>query len=530
MMLEPHPREAPSPTHRVLFLAVCFGLLGMTLATACRVTVVDLDLFHEMALFREMLSLGRMPLEDSYAYTPRINPVVHHEWGTGGILYLVTVASGLGASGLMILKYSLSFTLGLGCFVNARRRGGGLPVFAFLTPIALTLGWVGFSTVRAQLFTLVCLVLLFFFLNEDRRGRRWWIWAWLPMEVVWVNLHGGVAAGLGILGIYCFDQFVDAWRNLGSLGQAVRRTRHLIFAGVASLLMLNVTPYGFDYVPYLVRAIRMERPLIHEWLPIWQTAHWTTLLLYVCSVLVGMYVIWRRGPWPIFEPLALLLTAWLAAWHLRHLSIYAVTWICLVPAMVETTELGSQIKKLWRTFPIPLIVLWSLLGILSVGYSIHKEFWRLEIPTAPSHAPPGAPVYPAGAVQYLKEKGFHGNLMVPFDVGAFVSWHLYPDVKVSNDSRYEVAYPHGLVEEIVTLYRAEPGWHATLDRYPPDAILVPRGCPLDLALEEDQKANRLGGWKCVYRDSGYLLYMPESQCANFPMVDRSEEIIETYFP
>jgi hypothetical protein len=44
---------------------------------------VDPDVWHLMALFRETLAAGWVPLEDRFAYTPTVYPVVQHEWGTG---------------------------------------------------------------------------------------------------------------------------------------------------------------------------------------------------------------------------------------------------------------------------------------------------------------------------------------------------------------------------------------------------------------------------------------------------------------
>jgi hypothetical protein len=52
---------------------------------------------------------------------------------------------------------------------------------------------------------------------------------------------------------------------------------------------------------------------------------------------------------------------------------------------------------------------------------------------------------------YLEESKFHGNLLTPFELGAFVSWKMYPDVHVSLDARFEVAYPHQVVADHVTL-------------------------------------------------------------------------------
>jgi hypothetical protein len=248
------------------------------------------------------------------------------------------------------------------------------------------------------------------------------------------------------------------------------------------------------------------------------------------SALIAMCGIWRFRKEGVFEPLALVVSAWMAASHMRHLSIYAVVWICLVPAMIQPAALGDVIQRCWRNRAGWLLVIWSSIGGLGVGYAIQNQFWKLQIPTDPSRTMAGAPIYPVGTIEYLRLHKFKGNLMVPFDVGAFISWHLYPDVKVSNDSRYEVAYPEGIVEEIVALYQGRLGWQATLQKYPPDAILVPRGVPLE-GLLMDRDADQSGTeWKNIYQDAGYALFVDPIRFSSLPALDRSGEIITGKFP
>ncbi|HHT9130675.1 MAG TPA: hypothetical protein ACFYEC_07420, partial [Candidatus Brocadiaceae bacterium] len=161
--------------------AVFFALAGLLLRAASTFLFADVDMWHGMALFRETLTTGWIPRTDMFSYTPTINLVVHHEWGTGALLYCVTVTSKLGSVGLLILKYTLSAAIGATCYVFARQRGASTPVLAFLAPLGVFLGSIGFTTIRAQMFTLLFLIVLLFFLEKDRRGQRWWIAAWLPI-------------------------------------------------------------------------------------------------------------------------------------------------------------------------------------------------------------------------------------------------------------------------------------------------------------------------------------------------------------
>ena len=78
---------------------------------------------------------------------------------------------------------------------------------------------------------------------------------------------------------------------------------------------------------------------------------------------------------------------------------------------------------------------WLALGVIGVSLAIRDRCWQLRIPTTLAEEKEGWPViYPSGVINYLSDQKFIGNVMVPFRVGAYVSWKLYPKVKVSMDS------------------------------------------------------------------------------------------------
>ena len=86
------PEVDRSPLAALQGLAAVLALAAMA---GYRVsgTVVDPDLWHEMALFRAALALGSLPLHDLFAYTPTVFPSIHHEWGAGAIGYGVARGS-----------------------------------------------------------------------------------------------------------------------------------------------------------------------------------------------------------------------------------------------------------------------------------------------------------------------------------------------------------------------------------------------------------------------------------------------------
>ncbi len=112
--------------------------------------------------------------------------------------------------------------------------------------------------------------------------------------------------------------------------------------------------------------------------------------------------------------------------------------------------------------------------------------------------------------------------MTPFTTGAFVSWKLFPAVKVSIDGRFEVAYPPGTLAENHAFYQAELGWLETLDKYPTDLVLVPTNLPLAAAMSLAE------GWQRVYADDAFELHAPPGRA--WPYVDNRGQRLKGEFP
>jgi hypothetical protein len=273
---------------------------------------VDPDVWHSMALAREALALGHVPLTDRFAYTPTVTPVVHHEWGSGMLLYFLATHGGLIA--LQLVRALLIALLALGVLRVARERGATTGVLAALAPPALVMSWIGLTALRPQLVTLVFLAVWLHLIERDRRGDRGWIPLALVGHLAWLNLHGGFVVGMAFLALHAVEQ-------------AVRRRPFAHVLGVlgAMAALVSVNPYGFAYYGYLSDALTMARPNIGEWQPIWR-AHPFGFGVYLVSLAIAGAALAGTGPsrapgWPI-----LVAGAYLAASHERHVSIHALVW------------------------------------------------------------------------------------------------------------------------------------------------------------------------------------------------------------
>jgi hypothetical protein len=471
------------------------ALLGLSLtfflSAIASLNTIDHDLFHEMATFRECLRQGRILLTDSFAYTPTVSPVIHHELGSGAIFFAVVETLGFG--GLMLLRMALVAAILTCVALRARLAGTNWVTFSALSVIATTMALIGFGTIRAQLFTIlfVSLELLILYPGDSEPIHKpplFFLLAWL----IWLNLHAGFVAGAGI---YAACGLEAVWRS---------RKGYRRWGGVAlvMLALVFVNPFGAEYPRYVLHAITMERPAIPEWRPIWR-AEAELQGPYAASLLILFYALARNGLAKSKGVLPVLVCAIAAALHLRHLPLYAVAWIGAVPAWLEGTLLAQVLGNVIRRAP-RVILLLALTAAIALSVSlVNRQAWQVRFPTSRAAVLHDLPmVYPVGAVNWLEQKGFKGNLMTPFRAGAYVSWRLAPSVKISLDGRYEVAYQPGVFESVEGFYQGDPGWIETLGRYPTDLVLA-RATHAVVPLLEKQ-----AGWHRIYDDGAYMILAP----------------------
>ncbi len=488
-------RDVPFIGWLVLAAAMVF------VAYIARMNAITHDVFHEMALAREWIQTGSFPLSDRFAYTPTVPLAVHHEWGTGLLLYWSGPAGPLGLQGIMALRFALVAALGLLLYRVARNGGAHPLLIVAVLPIALPMLWVGFATLRAQLFTLVAISAQMLMLQSDWHGKRRWIIWWIPMYIVWLNLHAGFVVGLGMLGFHLMERVLDAWWRKEEILKSVW---HLLALGPVILVGVLCNPWGWSYIPYLVSAITMERPTILEWKPLWFTHDaLTTMVVFAISVVMLGYVAKVRRWDRLRGWLFCALSAYMALKHIRHGSIYAVVWLALIPAWITPTPLGRSLIAWFHRSRFQVVRISQGLVIGCSAFSLWNCFW---IATVPSTLAASSFCFPVGAIEFLKSHQVEGNVMTPFHCGAYVSWELHPNIKVSLDGRYEVAFADEVLPAHQLFYEARSGWEQILNRYEHDFVLIPRDSEVAKQLISEHP---IDGWKLVYLDSAFGLLARE---------------------
>lgn len=499
-------------------------------------TLADVDLWGYLAFGRLFWNSGQFPYQDIFSYLPTLDPWVYHEWLTGVIFYLIYQLVGL--TGLQIIKYLLGlFTLGL-VYLTARNRGAQPSAAVLILLIVLMSGWIsfGYSPVRAQVFTYFFFVLTLYLLERARiRSNYSCLWLLVPIIIVWCNVHGGFLAGLGLIGLYMFGEFISRRTFLPYLIV-------LFFSGLATL----INPYTIEYWKYIIIAVTMPRPQIWEWNSIYECYRsglisMGNILSLVSIIVFSIIMMWRNRWINITSTLILAATLFIAMLHIRHMVFFALILSVYLPELIkyyyEDLKSKPKVMAILGWIGIKNSILVILLFVFIFGYLfIKRSPFSMSIPSSPESVSGIERYYPVKAVHYIRKNQLSGKLLTEFGWGEYLIWSLYPHCRVGLDGRYETVYPEKVTKQYFDFMSLQNNYRQFLNKYPPDMILLRTGSPVFKLLKDDHQ------WLKVYSDSGCGLFLRQNDkcrvehggvhvralglCCNRP---NSTDAVKTYF-
>jgi len=453
--------------------------------------VADPDLWGYLAFGRLFWETLQFPYHDVFSYIPTNTLWVYHEWLTGVILY--PVYTWLGGTGLQILRYVIIFiTIGL-VFLTAQKRGGKLTASAIILFLAVNALTYGYSPVRAQVFTYLFFAALLYILEQCRKEQKfillWWL---LPVYLIWCNVHGGFVAGMGITVLYAIGE-----------GLSKRQFLPYILILMASLITTLINPYGIDYWLYTAAAVSMPRPDIIEWLSLpaamkaGKFIEFGSLFIFFFAIFILLVI--RHRNRSLTDILVLTVTALLGFMHIRHSIFFFLAFGAYTPSILsdifktsETKESKGYSRLLVRYSLVFATLCFVLLAIFSFMKFILTPSLNLAIPSS---------YYPVGAIQWINNNQWRGNILPHFDWGEFIMWNCHPGCRVAMDGRFETVYRKTDYEEYFDFLHGRRDWNRFLERYPHDMVLI------RLNTKTDALMRRHPGWQLTYEDAACSLFL-----------------------
>jgi hypothetical protein len=487
-------------------LVILLPVLGATIAPMSTV-----DLAYQVRVGDLMRASGAVLRADPLTFTAAGQAWLNQQWGTGVLLSLGYEVGGW--AGLALLR-TLLVGLAVGLVFWTARRWLPVRPAAGVALVAFVVG-IGALALRAQLFGIVCFVLVIALL-ADRRERPRLAFVVPLVVLAWANLHGSFFLGVGAAALAFLA-------DLRAPTPVMRRSLVLLVLIAAASVLTPFGPGSWSYAVGLSTNGDVAR-LVSEW----QRTSPLSLAggLFYLTVLVAALVLVaaRRREWRWPSAPGML---WLGG--LIVVGVWAergVVWwafgapVVLAPAFARLTPHGVRTGVAIPAAPAPDIArpvrptrpepaglrrlnlgIGVALGLLVV---LLQPIWR---PSATLAGPDGLLLdAPVGLATAMRNAGSPSDrAVVPQRWASWFEWAA-PGVPVMVDSRIEVVPPSAWADYLV-IAAGGPGTLETLARIRASLVVVDRreeGVLLRTLEAPDS------GWRAVAEDEDGAVFRPTS--------------------
>jgi hypothetical protein len=501
-----------TPIHRrLLIVAVWLSLLALGASLGLQ-KIRTFDYWWQLRTGALILETGEVPKQDVYTYTvPGARYIdIHwlHQLGLHGLHSLgghdaVVVAKALAVCALIAILAPIGYR---------RERPW---VSALALGLMLLVAADRFMP-RPELPSFLLLAAVLALLDRHERRRDAWVFAIVPLQLLWANVHGLFALGLALCAIYLVAEVL---RPLVAPDQGLDTRAAGRLAAVTALgsLVCLLNPNGLDGALYPIQQFGMIGPpedrgvfgsLIAELIPpIGGGREHTRPALALTGVLAILSLLamawnWRRVH--AADPLLWVAFAYLALGANRNLALFSIVAAPILARNANAVLDRRSIPRHAGTAASAAAVV--VLALLTLDVARDRFFQRLA-----SFREAGLGTmeiyYPVGAAEWIAEVRPPGPICHHMADGGYLIWRLFPDYKSMVDGRLEVFG----AERFIQLQVAEPGRFKELDaEYRFGVVLVHFGLV---------KSDALLWW--LHMNSNWLLAYLDDTTAVYVHRDRS---------
>lgn len=500
-----------------LILLVSIPVFFFIFLYFCDIPVWDFDFWWHLKTGELIVETQTLPDQDVFTYTsdeegPRIAPgrekfILKQYWLAQSLMYLIY--SKFDFTGIKVMRAAvLTLTLMVFFFTLAGRTSP-LISFGFLF-LAFDIS-TQFIGERPQLFSFLFLMLLMVMLERTTRERRYGYFI-PPLMLLWANMHGGFILGDLVIAVFVVTE------NLKSLlkKRPFPKTFNIIAALSVLLSFLNPNYYRVvfeiinleKYFTGGIQELQSPYTMLFE-----KTRPLRTSFLFLLGAsvlpLIKVFIKRRAGEsinWGSYITIYLLMLMSIKT------SRYAI-FFATAGAWLMALELSYYERYIGRV-PVKLRTALTLVAAISVLSFSSYKITRFEFQKVFS---PGVykPLYPFGAVEFIKSSGIKGRIFNDQGWGGFLIWSLYPEKKVFVDTRwlnYKAITKYDLIANADDGTEGEKAtWERLLNSYNINFILIP---PLNMHGSLIPLVARLYSndrWPLIYSGYNSLLFARNSE-------------------
>ena len=461
------------------------------------------DFWWHMAIGRDMVNAGKIPLIDTYSYTQPGDAYLsyHQFWLMEVVLYALYQAGG---AILVILAQTMLITPAyiLLMWISWRlTQSWRAAAFGGLYAAALGFGnW----NVRPQAISYLFGALVLLGIVEFRRTRkRRWLLLFPVVMAFWVNCHGSFPIGLALAGLWLAD---ESWQTFIHWIQHRQWSFQNWLPALAGFLMALggclINPRGIGFVSYLsmMAGNSVVQNFILEWMPPNFNSLEGILFFALFMLAVVLMALSPRRP-SFYQMITFLLFGILGLKYIRGIIWFGIVMAPVVAehltALMDNAGVKPAPKATTQTSRLNQIFVIALLTLAFMSLPWFKQYW----PVVPEKAGLISTETPIKATQYMLDHKLPAQVFHDMAFGSYLMWAAQPKYKVFVDSRIEL-YPMNIWDDYLAISAGQCDWEAKLAEYGISTLLLEPEKQLGLI----QAASTSPNWQEVYRDNQAIVF------------------------
>ncbi len=259
------------------------------------------------------------------------------------------------------------------------------------------------------------------------------IWALVPLQIFWTNMHEAYGLGIILIGIFMSAAWVEFFKEKTKKPILISS---VLLASIASIL---INPRG---VVMLLRPLNIfsqvqENKFTTELANVFDENFWQKeSYLFIVSLVLIVFFLWKKRSellamfsgfkWQALGVLLLIAFTVLSLMAARNIIFYFLLIAPFIAFLLSQNKVAQLLK------PIPVLIVGFVLyvGIVSNGYyKISKSNSEYGLFVHPGYNP-------IGAAEFIKKKGLSNKkCFSSYMVSSYLLWKLQPHFKTYIDLR-----------------------------------------------------------------------------------------------
>ncbi len=341
------------------------------------------------------------------------------------------------------------------------------------------------------------------------------LWLLPPIMIVWVNVHFGFAAGLGLIAAYLGTEILEMICGQARRRAAIQRIRGAWVWLLATAVATLINAWGWGLYRALLlqqRANAEQQHWIAEWKGVrlnWPTASAAFTLggtrsalfsLAVVAVIAGVLALLHRQ----FGAALILFAASYAPFrHVRMGAVFACVVVVIAgPILLDAiTRIGAGIRapQLRWALASASVMAFAVLAYARSADLVTNRFYFGTMPQLSTFGTGLSWWFPQRAAEFIEREQLPGELFNSYGEGGYVTWQLGPQRLDYIDGR-DTLFGLPRVERARDLLKSPPDapiWEEETSRFGISTILLSRADLEHGHLREYCASNR---WQPVYVD------------------------------